>query len=252
MEVEAYVPGTPSWVDVASDDLPASVAFYSELFGWTAHDQGPETGHYTMFEYNGQPVGAAGPKTNPGPPTWATYVTVEDADATVALIEENGGSVLMGAMDVMEAGRMAVASDPSGGHFSIWQPMAHIGAKLVNEPNTLVWNELTVRDPDSVLEFYSSVFGWTVNLIPGNYRELQLEGKGVAGCIQMDDKWPAEIPTHWMAYFAVEDCDSMAKRVGALGGSVSVEPFDLPVGRVAVVNDPCGAVFSMIQMNEQP
>jgi predicted enzyme related to lactoylglutathione lyase len=49
----SFEPGTPSWVDLASPDLAASAAFYSALFGWEAKDQGPEAGHYHMFEKDG-------------------------------------------------------------------------------------------------------------------------------------------------------------------------------------------------------
>ena len=73
----SYEPGTPSWVDLASPDLAASAAFYSALFGWEAQDQGPEAGHYHMFEKDGVPVAGAGPIMMEGqPPAWTTYVSV--------------------------------------------------------------------------------------------------------------------------------------------------------------------------------
>lgn len=63
----------------------------------------------------------------------------------------------------------------------------------------------------------------------------------------MNDVWPAEIPQHWMHYFAVSDTDAAAAKAAELGGSVSVPPFDLPhVGRIAVLGDPHGAYFSVI------
>jgi uncharacterized protein len=257
MEMTEYAPGTPSWVDVSSPDVSVAADFYSQLFGWTALDQGEEAGHYTMFELDGKPVAACGPKMpdDPGPPTWTTYITVADVDDTVVVVEANGGTVVVPAMDVMDVGRMAMVLDPSGGLFAMWEPRSHIGAGLVNEPNTLCWNELTARNADELLEFYSAVFGWTVNLLdeegaPFAYRELQLDGSSVAGCMEMDENWPAEIPTHWMTYFAVNDCDQTAARVAELGGQVSVEPFDLPFGRTAVLNDPNGSVFSVISLAE--
>lgn len=256
MEVTQYAPGTPSWCDVGTTDVAATAAFYSELFGWNAVDMGEEAGHYTMFDIGGRWVAACGPKMadDPSPPVWMTYITVADADASAAAITGNGGTMLMPPMDVMEAGRMAIGADPSGGVFAIWQPREHIGAQLVNEPNTMCWNELTARDADRLLEFYTAVFGWAVQIQGGDgapitYRELQIDGRSIGGCMEMDDNWP-DLPTHWMVYFAVDDCDAIAARARELGATVHVEPTDLPVGRFSVIQDPTGGTFSVIRFNE--
>lgn len=259
MDVEAYEAGTPSWVDVTGPEVEVLTDFYTQLFGWEAEDQGPEAGHYTMFSQRGRSVAAASP-TPPNmtgaPPSWTTYVTVADVDSSVAAISGAGGTVVMEPMDVFDSGRMAVATDPSGGLFAIWQAGEHIGAEIVNEPVSLCWNELTCRNADDVLEFYSAVFGWRVNRIgteadaPFQYRELYLGDKLVGGCMEMDDSWPEGIPTHWMTYFAVDNADDTARRAAELGGAVPVEPFDLPVGRTAVLNDPAGSVFSVIGLSE--
>jgi predicted enzyme related to lactoylglutathione lyase len=254
MEVTAYAPGTPSWIDVTTADLPATVEFLKELFGWNAVDMGEQAGHYTMFDIGGKRVAAASAQMpdDAGPSAWTTYVTVADADATAAKAKELGGTVLMAPMDVFDAGRMAVLSDPTGGVFAIWQPGTSIGAELVNEPNTLCWNELNTRDPDALLPFYRSLFDWeVVKQEAGDgmtYRELRLDGRRLAGCIQMDEKWPEGLPTHWMVYFAVEDCDATAARAKSLGGVVHVEPSDIPVGRFAIIQDPGGAVCSVITL----
>ncbi len=82
-EMTAYAPGTPSWADIGVPDIGAAAcAFYSALFGWETEDLGEEAGHYTMCLLRGKPVAAIGPAENPGPPAWATYITVADVDAT--------------------------------------------------------------------------------------------------------------------------------------------------------------------------
>lgn len=257
MEVSAHAPGTPSWIDVTTADLSATVEFLKELFGWNAVDTGEQAGHYTMFDIGGKRVAAASPQMPDatGPSEWTTYITVADADATFAMAGELGATTLVAPMDVFDAGRMAVLRDPTGGDFAIWQPGASIGAELVNEPNSLCWNELVTRDPDALLPFYSSLFGWEVVMQEAGdgttYRVLELEGRPVAGCIQMDDKWPEGLPTHWMVYFAVEDCDASAERARSLGGVVHVEPTDIPVGRFAIIQDPGGAVCSVMALDRQ-
>ncbi len=251
-EMTAYTPGTPSWVDIGTPDIAAAVVFYSGLFGWTCVDQGEEAGHYTMCELRGKAVAALGPQQNPGPPMWTTYISVADADATAAAISAAGGTVVMPPMDVMDAGRMAVAMDPTGGFFSIWQPKEHIGAQIVNEPGTLCWNELTVRDAGPALDFYTKVFGYTVQTQtePMVYHELQIDGRTIGGCMVMDENWPADVPTHWMVYFATEDTDATAAKCVELGGTVQVPPTDIPPGRFAVLNDPQGGMFSVMTFSQ--
>ncbi|HXW31682.1 MAG TPA: VOC family protein, partial [Acidimicrobiales bacterium] len=140
--VDDYEPGTPSWVDLSSTDLPASVRFYSQLFGWTAEDQGPDSGGYHMFMKGGRPVAGGMAAMQEGQPSaWMTYVSVADADATTARIGDAGGAVFVGPMDVLAAGRMVVAADPAGAVFGLWQPKEHRGAGVVNEPGALTWNE---------------------------------------------------------------------------------------------------------------
>lgn len=246
-EITEYAPGTPSWADIGTPDIAASVAFYSELFGWECVDQGEEAGHYTMCLLRGQPVAAIGPAMNPGPPYWTTYFTVDDADATTKLIADSGGTVVVAPMDVMDVGRMAIAQDSTGGFFALWQPRAHIGAAIVNEPSTLCWNELNVRDVDSALTFYERVFGYTTSRSP-EYNELQLDGRSIAGCMAMPEGVPAEVPTNWLVYFGAADADDAVTRAQGLGASVIVPPTAIPdVGRFAIVADPLGATFGFLE-----
>ena len=82
--------------------------------------------------------------------------------------------------------------------------------------------------------------------IATTYLVLAIGGEDVAGILEMTDEWEG-IPPHWMAYFEVPDCDAAAAAAREAGGTVSVEPFDLPYGRIAVLTDPFGAVFSVNQ-----
>ncbi len=250
--VEEYVPGTPSWVDLASADIPASVAFYAALFGWTAQDQGPEAGGYTIMELDGQPVCGTGPIMMEGqPPAWMTFVSVEDADAAIAKVKANGGAVFVEPMDVLDVGRMAVFADPTGAAAAVWQPKAHKGAGIVNEPGALCWNELNTRDTAAAASFYTAVFNWeaaTSDMEGMAYTEWKLDGRSIGGMMTMPAEVPAEVPAHWLAYFATADCDKTVDTATAAGASVLVPPTDIPPGRFSVLADPAGAVFGVIKM----
>ena len=248
-EVTAHAPGTPSWVDIGVPDIGAAATFYTGLFGWETEDMGEEAGHYTMCLLRGKPVAAIGPAMNPGPPAWTTYITVASVDDTAAKITAAGGQVVAPPMDVMTAGRMAVASDPTGAFFSIWQAGESIGAEIVNEPGSLCWNELNTRDVDGALAFYEQVFGLGAQRGDA-YNEFMLGDKVVGGCMPMPPMIPAEVPAHWLAYFAVSDIDASTAKAKTLGGMAMVEGMEAPdVGRFSVLGDTQGAVFAIIQLD---
>jgi len=253
--VDSYAPGTPSYVDLGSPDPTAAAAFYGGLFGWTTYAPAPPelTGGYQMFQQDGRTVAGLGPQQGPGQPYWTSYVTVADVDATIEAVDAAGGSVLAPAMDVMTAGRMAVLADPEGAAFAVWQACDSIGAELVNEPVSLCWNELNCRRLDDAKAFYGTVFGWGATTNEGKvptYTEFDLDGHILAGCMLMEaEMFPAEVPAHWMTYFAVADADATAGRCTELGGRVIVPPTDIPPGRFSLLTDPQGAMFSVITMN---
>jgi uncharacterized protein len=255
VEVSAYPPGTPSWVDLGSPDPDGSQRFYGGLFGWTTHPAGDtDETPYRMFRLDGKLVAGLDPIAGERfPPTWTTYVSVDDVDTTAANAREAGGRVTLEPFGVFDAGRMAVLRDPADAFFAIWQPGKHRGAELVNEPSTLCWNELATRDIDTARDFYRAVFGWGCETNPFEgtvYTEWKLGDHSVGGMIQMTDEWPDDLPAHWMTYFAVDDTDATAEKTEELGGEVSVPPTDIPPGRFAVLEDPHGAVFSVIEMAE--
>jgi predicted enzyme related to lactoylglutathione lyase len=255
MQISSYPQGTPNWVDLGTPDLDATLAFYGGLFGWTSEEGPPEAGGYRMCLLNGVPVAGVGPLMSPDqPPMWTTYIATDDADATAAAVESAGGKVLMAPMDVMDVGRMGIFMDQTGAVFGAWQKGTFAGAGVANEPGAFTWNELMTRDVEGSRDFYAKVFGLggTQSEIAGDmvYIEWQVAGRRVGGMMPIDGpEWPADLPSHWMAYFAVADTDATCAKVQELGGKVSVPPTDIPVGRFAVVNDPQGATFSIIKMS---
>jgi uncharacterized protein len=240
-----YEPGTPSWVDLGSPDPQAAAAFYGALFGWAAEmDPRPEAGGYGMFTLEGKQVAGLGPQMNPDmPPYWQVYVTVADADDTLAKARAAGGTVVMGPMDVFDAGRMGVIQDPGGAFVSIWQPQATIGAQLVNQPGTFTWSELAAADLPTARAFYQSLFGWGID--PNGSSDASAiftaGGRVVCGAHAAGE---GEFPA-WSVWFAVADCDASAAQATELGGSILMPPSDMGFGRGAVVADPQGAVFGI-------
>ena len=251
MEVTRYDHGVPSWADFGAGDPAKAAEFYGSLFGWDVQDMGPDAGGYKMCLLRGKAVAGLGPKEDPGPPRWTTYVTVDSADDAAAKVKANGGQVIAEPMDVFDAGRMAVVADPAGAVFSVWQANQHIGSQLVNEPGAMCWNELVSTDVDAALQFYPAVFGWNYETHKGDgmeYTEWRVGKRSVGGLMAKPAAMPPQVPSHWAVYFAVHDCDATIKEVAELGGRQMTPAMDIPQGRFAFVTDPEGGAFGVIAL----
>jgi predicted enzyme related to lactoylglutathione lyase len=261
-EFTSHAAGTFSWPELATTDQKAGVAFYRALFGWDVNEQpiGP-TEVYSMFQVRGKPVGAASTQQPQErqmgvPPHWNSYVTVANVDESAKKAESLGGKVLMPPFDVMDAGRRAVLQDPTGAVFEIWKANRSIGAEILNEPGALCWTELTTTDTKAAEKFYTGLFGWTPkHSTPGSpmeYTEFSVNGQPSIGMMAKPAEMPAHIPSYWMPYFQVANCDASSAKVKELGGSIMVGPQDIPnTGRFAIASDPQRAMFAVFQFTNK-
>jgi uncharacterized protein len=247
----AWPAGTPCWIDIGVADMPKAKAFYSGLFGWEITDGPPEAGGYSICAIGGHQVAGIGPKMGPAdmPTFWTTYIATENATETAAKIKAAGGQVMMEPFDVMDVGRMFIATDPGGAFFGVWQAKAHTGVQLANEPGSLTWSENMSRNYEANKAFYAAVFGYQFGDISAEgfkYSTLDLDGRPVGGIGEISPDQPAEMPAYWGTYFAVADTDAAVDRTVELGGSVIGPAWDSPYGRMAVVSDDQGAIFALM------
>jgi uncharacterized protein len=244
-----WPPGTPCWVDLGVMDIQKARDFYSALLGWEMQDSPPEAGGYTLCTIGGRPVAGIGRSQGDMPIFWTTYLASENADETAARIKAAGGQVMMDPFDVMDVGRMFMAVDPGGAFFGVWQARTHTGVQLANEPGSLIWSENKSRSYQASRDFYGSVFGYHFGDIGADgvsYSTMDVEGKPVAGIGEITAGQPPEAGASWDTYFAVADIDAAVARCAELGGTVIAPPRDSPYGRIAVVADNQGAVFSLL------
>ena len=257
MSKTPYPQGTFCWAELATTDAAGAKRFYTGLFDWRADDDPlPSGGTYTMLAHGDGYLGAlyelnAKMREQGMDTRWQLYVSVDDARATAAKATELGGTIITGPFDVMEIGSTAVLRDPTGATFAVWQAKASRGTDHLDmKPNTVCWNELATRDAAAAGAFYSALFGWQGEALPmeGTSYTMFKNGEAqAAGMMQMTEEW-GDIPSHWMMYLAVDDCDASAARAAELGGNVCVPPTDIPVGRFAVLDDPQGGTFSIVKM----
>jgi uncharacterized protein len=136
--------------------------------------------------------------------------------------------------------------DPAGGQFGLWQGRAHIGCEVVNEPNSLVRNDLVTDQPDVARRFYPEVFGFTLDrnedLPELDFTFLRRPDRHEVGGIF---GVPSGSGTRWTTTFEVDDTDAAVARAVAAGGRAG-EVDEMIYGRFAEITDPFGVQFSII------
>ncbi|MFI6940450.1 VOC family protein [Streptomyces sp. NPDC050418] len=254
----AYPRGVPCWADALLPDVEAGKRFYGELFGWTFDEgAGPAHGHYVQAYKEGKAVAALAPKQDGRMPTvWNVYLATPDAPATARAVKEAGGGLVMEPMPIGRFGTMALATDPEGAVFGLWQGGTHEGFELSGAPGAFCWTEVYVRDAGRADTFYEEVFGFEGFDLGGvikGFRTWSPAGTApgpdtsVGGRQLMGEGYPAMLPAHFLVYFAVGDCDEAARTAARLGGRVQSPPVDIPYGRIATLVDNQGASFAVLQ-----
>jgi len=245
-----YAEGVPSWVDLGTPHVEGAKTFYRALFGWDYREEDTGSGRYHIALRKGLPAAGIGTLQEGAETTWTSYFAVDDADVTTARIGEAGGTILSPPSDVGNQGRLAIASDPTGASFGIWQAGEHFGAAIVNEHGGLNWNELITDDMEGVTDFYETVLGWESEIADWGeghlYTTFKVADRGIAGGAV---KSRPDIPNHWKVYFAVNDAAESIEVTRAGGGTVLREAREAEgVGVIASLADPYGAPFFIIQL----
>lgn len=257
-EVQQYPAGTFAWAELYTHDVAAAQAFYHTLFGWEIHESpvGPDM-TYTMLKLHGKDVaGLAALRPDQQaqrvPSHWLAHIAVDDIAAAAQRVRELGGTVLAAPFAVLEAGHMAVVQDPQGAVFALWQAGSHIGSTVVNMPNTITWNELATTDTAAAETFYHGLFGWTAETDAnpgggGDYTMFRNGARPAGGMLAITPEMGTIVP-NWAIYFGVADLNATIERAQAAGGNVLVPAMSLgEMGSLAVLSDPTGAVFTVMQ-----
>ena len=256
-ETRTFVANAPVWVDLSSTDAEAARDYYAKLFRWKVElTPEPEAGGYALAKFGGKDVAGIGPAQSPGAPSaWMVYIGTKDADETAKKVEAAGGKVIAPPFQVLESGRMAVFQDPSGAFIAVWEPKEMHGAEVMYEPNSMGWAELNSRGIDKAKPFYTKVFGWVQKKSEmgegaPEYTEFINDDESIAGATEMNPMVPAAVPSYWLVYFNVDDIDRSFKEAIDAGGREMSAPREFSGGQFAVLSDPQGAAFGLIQMRQ--
>jgi predicted enzyme related to lactoylglutathione lyase len=244
------------WINVMTGEVAAARAFFADVLGWDFAEL-PGVPGGGLIKVGDALAGAfmdlAAPHFPPGTPAAIdVMIKVASVDQTVARLRALGGRA-DAVMDVFENGRMASCTDPTGAVFGLWQPKVQDGFTVDSHAHGAPgWFETLTTDRDRAVAFYSELFGWKAAdsaLVPGmKYTTFTLDGRPVAGAMQMDPRMSMGATSHWATSFSVDRADEVARRCTDAGGKVCLPVQEIPtVGRFALLQSPQGVSFQIIE-----
>ena len=247
------------FVELVSPDLNVAKQFYSGLFGWTFQMAKVGAADYAQAFMNGYPVAGLIQKPIQNnalrQSAWLTFISTANVDAATTIAKQHGAKILREPRDVPNRGRQAVLSDPQGAVFALLTSSSGDPANTLAEPGEWIWSSLISSDPDNGAAFYQDLFDYEIFEMPAPEGEQHLifatknYARASANSIPVNG---SNRHSHWLNYVRVVDADAMSAKVVALGGHVLVEPrLDRHGGKLAVVSDPAGAPFGLLEWSEE-
>jgi uncharacterized protein len=250
--------GKVVWAELVTPDLAAAERFYGGLLGWTFQTIHAGASEYAVASVDGSPVAglfqkaiAAGEHHQSA---WLTFIAVRDVDASKRVALAHGATLVSDARTYPLRGRQAVLSDPDGAVFAILASSSGDAPDLLAAPGQWIWSSLLSKDPGTAAGFYQQVFSFDVFdlssddgsdhviLSSDDYARASVNG------LPVDSK---RRHSHWLNFVRVDSTVDMAAKVVASGGRVLVEPHaDRHGGQVALVADPSGAPFGLMEWTD--
>ena len=175
-------------------------------------------------------------------------MSVDDVDKTVALVQSEGGKVLLEPREVPSIARAAVVADPQGAPLGLAQLRRSVPDPAQPKTSHVFWQEYLARDAAKALAFYKNLAGYesavTDTRLGIEYHVLR-KTRGRAGLFQLSDT-NKDVEPNWLPYVLVNDPAGLAAKVPGLGGRVLVPAApDLRNGSLVVIADPGGAPLAL-------
>jgi uncharacterized protein len=247
--------GKVIWVELVTPNLATAEQFYAGLFGWSFRDTGDHASHYTVALLDGRPVAGlfqhAVPAGEHRQSAWLAFIAVGDVDQAVQTTVAQGGRVLTAPRAYPARGRQAVLADPQGATFAVLTSSSGDPLDVLAAPGEWIWSSLIATDPGKDAAFYQTLFGYEVfeseNEDGSEHLILATDDYARASVNGLPDNAARRHP-HWINFVRVVDTEAMTEKVSKLGGRVLVAPrVDRHGGKVAVVADPSGAPFGLLE-----
>ena len=250
--------GKVIFAELVTPDLVTAKRFYGSLFGWTFQDIDMGRFQFTEASLDGRPVAGMIRKDMPAggrrQPAWLTFIAARDVDAAKAIAVQHGATVLFQPRSIPSLGREAVLADPQGAVFALLASSSGDPPDVLAEPGTWIWSSLITTDPEQDATFYQALFGYDVVDLPGQddarHLILATDSYARASVNPLPPDQPGIHP-RWLNYVRVDDVGATSAKAVSLGGRLLVAPrLDRHGGRIAVVVDPAGAAFGLLEWSD--
>ena len=235
------------WHELMTPDPPAAQAFYTKL-GWKTQpwDKDPS---YVMFTGPSGPLGGTVAWVGGGA-HWIAYIGSTDIRQTVDKAKSLGASVVKDVTTTGGGGDYAILKDPQGVTFGVYASSADPGPETDPKRGEFSWHELSTTDQKAALQFYTTLFGWQKlgehDMGPemGSYVLFGRNGRQLGGMMNRPPNTPGA--PAWNNYVRVKDLAGTVKKVKGGGGTVVIEPMEVPGGDwISMFVDPHGATFAV-------
>ncbi len=248
-------PGKVIWCDLVTSDLASAKRFYGGLFGWSFLEVPGEEKDFSLAVLNGQPVAGLIQRPaklgTPQQPSWLSFISVPDVSEAQRIVLAHGGKLLAAPRTYARRGRQAVFADPHGAAFAVLQSTSGDPKDELADPGEWIWSSLATPDPDKDAAFYQVVFGYEAFALPSDdgLEHVLLANDDFARVVL--NELPAgasKLHPHWLNFVRVISASDAVAKVAALGGQVLIPPRpDRHGGMIAVVADPAGAAFGLLE-----
>jgi hypothetical protein len=251
----ARLPGKFVWVDLMTPDVERAKTFYGKLFGWTFQEIGSGDNAYTLAFLGEEPMaGIVRLRAKPAErkqARWIGFISVPDVAATQRLVMNRGGKIFVSGRSFPRRGDLAVFADPEGALFGVMSSSTGDVEDFLTEIGDWIWAQFLSREPEKAAAFYASIGGSRALEAPkpdGSKRWfLVSQGYARASIVEIPPGRSDARPG-WLGYIRVRDVGSTVTLAERLGGRVVVAPrADLFDGKVALLADPNGAIFGVLQ-----
>jgi len=247
--------GKTVFVELVTPDIAAAKQFYAGMFGWTFRDLQFDGIKYAQASLNGHPVSGLIQRDVPAgehrQPAWLTFLSVRDVAAAKTTALQHGAKVLLEPRDFPDRGWEAVLADPQGAVFALLASSSGDPPDVMAAPGDWIWSSLVTSDPDTGAAFYQALFDYEVFELPtenGAEHLLLASDTYARASVNSPPANATNFHPHWLNFVRVDDTEKMTAKAVALGGRVLVNPrVDRHGGKVAVVADPLGAPFGLLE-----
>jgi len=252
---QVHLPGKFEWADLFTDNPESEAKFYTQLFGWTSETTTRKGHVYILISNGGDSIAGIVPSSvkhaEDTIPRWVGFAATDDIGKAIKSLNEAGGKTLAKPREIKNRGTLAIAQDAQGSVFGLIQSSSGDVPDYQPAVGELAWAELFSDNPKSAAEFYSRTFQYESSVDSAhndNSHLILATGEFARAGISSSPPWEGG-KSDWLLFFCVSDANATANKAAQLGGTVLVSPHESKHGgQVAVIADPLGCVFGVLEL----